>query len=64
MRKFLTVLMGLIGAYLISVGAFDDWNFLAGLEPTEVIRRLTFFVWLFAVFAFFAWVISELFDIY
>ena len=63
MKIFLTILIGFIGAFLLSVGGFNAWNFLAGLEPVEVVKRLSFFVWAFAVCAFFAWFIqSELFD--
>jgi hypothetical protein len=65
MKKFLIILIGFIGAYLMSVGIFNAWNFLSELEPVEVVKRLSVFVYGFFSCTFIIWFIMVgLFDMY
>lgn len=63
MNKFLSTIIGLIGAYLTSVASHDAWNFIENLDPTETVQRIFIFIWLFALYYFFSWSILTSFDI-
>lgn len=57
MRTFLIVLIGLVGGYLICIGVYNEWAFLADIEPKEVAKRIFTATYMACICSFFAWVV-------
>lgn len=53
MKTFISILIACIASYLIMVATYNNWMYLVGMSPTEIVKAIfinAYFILIFGLF--------------